>query len=113
MFGKGNYEILKTPLYKEDVLDWVDKKSYKERLKQAKKKTNQDCAVLVAKGKLKDYSGAISDFNKAIEINPQDADAYTSRSGTKLNLGDNQGALNDANQSIEINPQNCYNSSEG
>ena len=63
MFGKGNYEILKTPLYKEDVLDWVDKKSYKERLKQAKKKTNQDCAVLVAKGKLKGIDVTIGAVN--------------------------------------------------
>ena len=49
MFGKGNYEILKTPLYKEDVLDWVDKKSYKERLKQAKKKTNEQINTRVNK----------------------------------------------------------------
>ena len=64
MFGEGNYEILKTPLYKEDVLDWVDKKSYKERLKQAKKKTKQDCAILVAKGKLKgiDVTMAVVNF---------------------------------------------------
>ncbi len=50
-FGKNNYELIKTPLpSEEDPLDWNDTKSYKERLKDAKKKTEQDCAIMVAKG---------------------------------------------------------------
>ena len=52
LFGKNNYEILKTPIPKDDPLGWVDTKSYKERLKEARKKTNQDCAILIAKGNL-------------------------------------------------------------
>jgi len=31
-------------------LEWVDTKSYKDRLKIARKKTNQNCAVMIAKG---------------------------------------------------------------
>ncbi len=53
IIGFSNYEILKTPIPKDDPLDWVDTKSYKDRLKDARKKTNQDCAVVIAKGKLK------------------------------------------------------------
>ena len=52
VFGKDNYEILKTPIPKDDPLEWIDTKSYKERLKDARKKTNQECAVMIAKGNL-------------------------------------------------------------
>ncbi len=53
IFGKNNYEILKTPIPIDDPLEWVDTKSYKDRLKDARKKTDQDCAVIIAKGNLK------------------------------------------------------------
>ena len=52
IFGKNNYEILKTPIPQDDPLAWTDKKSYKDRLKDARKKTNQDCAVIIVKGVL-------------------------------------------------------------
>ena len=51
-FGKNSYEIINTPLPTEDPLNWIDTKSYKERLKEARKKTNQNCAVVIAKGKI-------------------------------------------------------------
>ena len=51
-FGKGNYEILKTPMPIDDPISWKDKKPYTKRLKEARKKTDQDCGVLVAKGKV-------------------------------------------------------------
>ena len=51
-FGKNNYEILETPIPAEDPLEWVDTKSYKERLKIARKKTQQNCAAMIAKGKI-------------------------------------------------------------
>jgi len=52
IFGKNKYEILKTPIPMDDPLEWSDTKTYKERLKDARKKTNQDCAVMIAKGNL-------------------------------------------------------------
>jgi len=51
-FGKNNYGILKTPLPIDDPLEWKDSKTYKERLKDARKKTDQETAVLIAKGKI-------------------------------------------------------------
>ncbi len=51
-FGKNNYEILKTPAPIDDPLEWRDSKRYTERLKDARKKTNQDCAVMIARGKI-------------------------------------------------------------
>ena len=52
IFGKNNYQILDTPIPAEDPLNWNDTKSYKDRLKDARKKTKQNCAVLIAKGSL-------------------------------------------------------------
>jgi len=52
IFGKDNYQVLETPIPAEDPLNWKDTKSYKDRLKAARKKTNQNCAVLIARGNL-------------------------------------------------------------
>ena len=64
LFGKNNYEILKTPIPKDDPLGWVDTKSYKERLKEARKKTKQDDAILIAQGKVEniDVTVGVQDF---------------------------------------------------
>ena len=62
-FGKNNYEILETPIPTEDPLNWKDTKSYKDRLKDAKKKTGQNCAAMIATGKIngiKITAGAIN-----------------------------------------------------
>ena len=49
-FDNKEYEILETPQPSEDPLNWKDTKSYKVRLAQARKKTHQNCAVMIAKG---------------------------------------------------------------
>ncbi|MBC8301742.1 MAG: acetyl-CoA carboxylase carboxyl transferase subunit beta, partial [Pelagibacterales bacterium] len=51
-FGKNRYEILETPVPAEDPLNWKDTKTYKERLTQARKKTGQNCAVMIANGQI-------------------------------------------------------------
>ena len=51
-FGKNSYQILESPMPTEDPLNWIDTKSYKDRLKVARKKTEQNCAVMIAKGKI-------------------------------------------------------------
>ncbi len=51
-FGKNAYEIIDTPTPAEDPLNWNDTKSYKDRLKEARKKTEQNCAVMIARGKI-------------------------------------------------------------
>ena len=55
-FDNGEYEILDTPLPMDDPLNFVDNKKYKDRLRDARKKTGQDDAVLIAKGKIKNIS---------------------------------------------------------
>ena len=51
-----------------------------------------------------DHYGAISDFTKAIEINPSEA-AYYNRGNSKSDIKDYYGAISDYTKAIEINPQ--------
>ena len=46
--------------------------------------------------------GAISDYNKAIELNPNYADAYNNRSIAKESIGDLNGACEDARKAISL-----------
>jgi tetratricopeptide (TPR) repeat protein len=65
------------------------------------------------KSEQKDYSGAIDDFNKAIELNPGDSIAYNGRGLAKIERGkDYAGAMADFNKAIELNPGDdiAYNS---
>ena len=52
-----------------------------------------------------DYKGAISDYTKAIKINPQYEDAYNNRGNVKLDINNYKGAISDYTKAIEINPQ--------
>ena len=65
VFGKNNYEILKTPIPKIDPLNWKDAKSYRDRLKDAKKKTGMDCGIMIVNTKIDNINitAAASDFN--------------------------------------------------
>jgi acetyl-CoA carboxylase carboxyl transferase subunit beta len=54
VFGKNNYEILKTPIPQDDPLNWTDSKSYKDRLKTARKKTGMNCGMMVVETNIKD-----------------------------------------------------------
>ena len=56
------------------------------------------------KDKEGDYYGAISDYNKVIEINPKNSQAYYNRGKAKSDIKDYKGAVSDFNKAIEINP---------
>jgi tetratricopeptide (TPR) repeat protein len=59
----------------------------------------------VQKAEKGDYRSALSDFNKAIDLKPKYAEAYSRRGTLKyINLNDPQGALADYTQAITINP---------
>jgi len=62
-FGKNNYEILDTPSPIEDPLNWNDTKSYKDRIKDARKKTEQNCAVMIAKGSISGIAVTVGAIN--------------------------------------------------
>ena len=58
----------------------------------------------VHKDELKDYYGAISDYTKAIELDPNYADAYSNRGSSKTDLKDYYGAIADYTKAIELDP---------
>ena len=56
------------------------------------------------KGIYKDYYGAISDYTKAIELNPDYAMAFYNRGVIKNELKDYERSIQDYNSAIELNP---------
>jgi tetratricopeptide (TPR) repeat protein len=57
---------------------------------------------------LREFRQALNDYNQAITLNPQSADAYINRGYLKVGkLNDSQGALADYNQAITLNPQSA------
>lgn len=65
--------------------------------------------ILVTKEKyqLGNYSAAVEDFNRAIKINPNDAEAYSHRGAAELGLKKYQEAISDYNKALQINPQSA------
>ena len=58
-FDNKEFELIETPLPKDDPLKFVDKKKYVDRLKAARKLTGQDDAVLIAKGKIQNIDAIV------------------------------------------------------
>ncbi|MEH2243176.1 tetratricopeptide repeat protein [Nostoc sp.] len=50
-----------------------------------------------------DYRGAITDFNQAIRLNPNNAQPYYNRGLARSGLGDHTGAISDYNQALRLN----------
>ena len=65
IFGKNNYDVLKTPIPKDDPLNFVDSKPYVDRLKVARKKTGMNCSMLVVKSNINNINitAIASDFD--------------------------------------------------
>ena len=55
-FDNKEFELIETPLPKDDPLNFEDKKKYTDRLKVARKLTGQDDAILIAKGKVQNIN---------------------------------------------------------
>ena len=51
--------------------------------------------------------GAIEDLNKALELDPKNAKAYSRRGVAKLMLDDLKGAMTDLDKGIELNPNDA------
>ena len=56
----------------------------------------------VAKRNLEDYYGAISDYSKAIELDPDYASAYSNKGFAKFNLNDIGGACKDVRKAVSL-----------
>lgn len=58
----------------------------------------------------KDFQGAIEDYSRAIQLNPNFAPAYNNRGNARYTLGNKQGAMEDYNRAIQLDPNfaNAY-----
>ena len=63
------------------------------------------CNRGVAYGKLGNYARAISDYERAIEINPRYAEGLNNRGFAYGGLGNQRQAISDFDRAIEINPE--------
>jgi len=60
----------------------------------------------IDKSEKNDTYGAISDYTKAIEIDPNYESAYNFRGLSKSKVGDNYGAISDFKKAINLSPNN-------
>lgn len=95
----------------EVLSDSVQRNQYDKQLNpiqtggQTSHKSHQDYYVrAVAKALEKDYQGAIEDYTKAIELNPQFVEAYIKRGATLFKMGDARGGLKDCSEALRLNP---------
>ncbi len=115
---KPNFKSEKIPKeLKKDILDFVrifsniDQNTvYNDLIGFIDNEENYDTAGIRfhqgnAKSSLGDDEGAIQDYNQAIELNPQLAEAYYNRGLAKSRLGQNEEAIKDYDKAIELNPQ--------
>ena len=85
------------------------KKSCKKAIKECCDAINTNpndatayCNRGIAKFELKDFNGAIEDYNMAISLDSQYSDAYSLRGIIKLELGDKQGACMDWKEASKL-----------
>ena len=85
----------------------VEEREQAEQALLAIVKDHPDLGFLVEKGALGDHEGAIADYDKALELNPQYTEAYNSRGNAKYASGDHEGAIADYDKAIECDPQHA------
>ncbi len=63
------------------------------------------CKLARSKRANSDWPGAIADFSRAIELQPDLAEAYAGRGTAKNASGDADGALADLQKALELDPK--------
>jgi tetratricopeptide (TPR) repeat protein len=79
----------------EEIVNFLKEKGVKK----------EEIDFWVAYFKSDEYPKSIEDYTKAIELNPQYADAYYNRGVAHDDLGEYQKAIEDYTKAIELNPQ--------
>jgi tetratricopeptide (TPR) repeat protein len=59
-------------------------------------------SIGLVKYNLRDFEKAITDFDKALEANPEFSEVYNLRGASRFNLGDLEGAIEDYSMAIEL-----------
>jgi len=62
----------------------------------------------VEKANSGDYQGAIEDYDKAIELNPKDAEAYYNRGLAKIGMGQKDSGCLDLSKARELGHSGAY-----
>ena len=89
----------------EEVLDNFCDEVVVERVRSHSPLSAEDFNKLgINKAKERDFEGAIENFDRAIKINPDYADAYNNRANVRHELGDDPGAIEDYTEAILLNP---------
>ncbi len=97
-------------LIKDKSTEYVESSVKEERLIKDKSNIQSNSFYFdqgLKKAQSGDFYGAISDFNKDIEINPQKASSYFNRGKAKGLINDHNGAISDYTKAIEINPRDA------
>ena len=104
--------LLAEPMPMEPLTEWQQRKQVRAAVYYSLGKKKLDA---------KDYAGAIVDFDKVIEIDTEDADAYNNRGLAELRLGESEtasgnakkaqrlykAAIEDITRSIQIDPEDA------
>ncbi len=98
-----DYKSALTFMNKADAIRPNEK--YKRRIGEYKSEIERLERERLERERLERIENITADYNKAIEIDPQDADAYNNRGFAKNKSGDYQGAIADFNKALAINPQ--------
>ena len=82
-----------------------------QAIQAARKDATRDAAYFVRFGTYKldacDYAAAIANYDRAIALNPDDAEAYHNRGIAKDAQGDYAGAIADYDRAIALNPEDA------
>jgi tetratricopeptide (TPR) repeat protein len=102
-----NYNLLITPIPTQDITH--AEQIIRNTINQAapteeELNAEQFCLRGYKKDEEGDIDGAITDYNQAIKLNPNFAEAYNNRGIARRNKSDIDGAITDYNQAIKLNP---------
>lgn len=96
------------PLSDEEMKAFSEQNEVNEKLQEEENLKRQKYAEFEENGNKnfanKKYAEAIDDFNKVIEIDPNNVQAYFTRARAKSALNDSKGSIEDNNKVIELDP---------
>ncbi len=93
---------IEKPLFNPQILNKIAKKL------NASTNAKTFLYLGIAYRKLKDYKNAIKNYNKAIKLQPENADFYNNLGMTYLRFNNVEKAFENFKESIKLNPKNTY-----